>query len=96
MTPEHEKNFKRCVENICKNLEHPAIHMDSIVKDHGFSQYIVSLMLLTTTHMQFDDVEIANQKDYRQLRNLVRARLIVTILDVKTLAEESLLKLGYK
>jgi len=89
-----EYYFQRCMNNISKNLKHP-FYISNVMRDRIYPKmYSVFIDVLSTTTMVFDDYEIKSAKDYRQLRNLVKTRLIHAIHDLYELAGESLRELG--
>lgn len=94
-TKQQEENFKRCLENICDNLHHPAVQFSKPCQDHMYSSIQTLFVdIHTGTMASFDSIEISSCKDYRQIHNLIKARIICAIRDVRDLAEESLIKLG--
>lgn len=93
-TKQQKENFRRCVKNACKNLNHP-VSVSGLHRDHVWqSMQSLFIDVHTGSMATFDSIEISSCKDYRQMRNLVKTRLIYAIHELRDLAEESLIKLG--
>lgn len=87
--------FERCAQNICENLEHSAVKVSRPVKDCGhWDVYTIFVDIYTGSLASFDKIDISAYKDYRQLRNLIKTRIIAALHDMRNLVEESLIKLG--
>lgn len=94
MNERQEEEFRQCVELACSNLNHP-VYVSGLQRDRVWpSMQSLFIDVHTCSMVTFDDREISCCKDYRQIRNLVKTRLIVAIRDLRDLANESLVKLG--
>ncbi len=96
-----------CFENICKNYNIPAgLNISEPVQDRFWHDlFYISIDINTVSQVSFYEKEIwmnllktgvKPKKDYRQLRSLIRARLIDAIQNMRDLTEESLRNLGVR
>ena len=96
-----------CFENICKNYNISAgLNISEPVQDRYWHDlFHIFIDINTASHVSFYEKEIwmdllktgvKSKKDYRQLRSLVRARLIDAIRGIRNLTEDSLRNLGAK
>lgn len=91
-----QKDFKRCVENLTKVFSLP-FTASTVCRTWGeYPANALFIDLHVASSCSFDDFEITNQKTYRQLRTLVKHRLIMAVLDQRELVDEALKKLGYR
>ena len=99
--------LRACFENICKNYNIPAgLRITEPMRDRIFhDSFLVFVEIHMASSICTDEQEIwknlsetgiKSKKDYRQLRSLIRIRLIDAIHGIRDLTEESLRNLGAK
>lgn len=99
--------FQACFENVCKNYNIPAgLRISEAVRDRVWHDLLyVFIDVHTASCANFNETEIwknlsetgiKSKKDYRELRSLIRIRLIDAIRGMRDIAEESLRNLGVK
>jgi hypothetical protein len=87
----------KCVQLICKNFGLPGVTLREVCSDAAHRDvYTVFIDLTAVASANFKQQEtmVANPKQYKRIKRIVRLRLINAFNDLKTLAEESLRSMG--
>ena len=99
-----DENVKRCFDKICENFGVTAdLCISPPIQARGTREERLVTFVDIHTSSYFDvsgreilSCRVKSKKDYKNLRRLVRRRLISSLRDMKDLAEESLRSLGAK
>ncbi len=99
-----DENVKRCFDKICENFGIVAgLNISKPIQQHGNYEevFLAFVDINVSSHFDVSGREILlcpvkSTKDYKNLRKLVRGRLISSLRDIQDLTEESLRNLGAK
>ena len=100
-----DENVRRCFDKICENFGVVAgLHISRSMQSRNTPPeelFIAFVDIHTSSHFDVDGREILlchvkSTKDYKNLRKLIRRRLISSLRDIQDLVEDSLRNLGAK
>lgn len=99
-----DENVRRCFDKICENFDIVAgLNISEPVRQRGNHEeiFLAFVDICASSHFAVSGQEILrchikSKKDYKNLRRLVRVRLISSLRDMQDLVENSLRNLGAK
>lgn len=99
-----DENVKRCFDKICENFGIVAgLNISEPMRQRGNYEevFLAFVDIHISSHFDISGQEILrchikSKKDYKNLRRLVRVRLISSLRDMQDLVENSLRNLGVK
>lgn len=98
------ENTKRCFDKICENFSIIAdLNISKPMQQHGDHEelFLAFIGIHMSSHFDVSGRElllchVKSTKDYKNLRKLIRRRLISSLRDIQDLVEDSLRNLGAK
>ena len=99
-----DKNVRRCFDKICENFGVVAgLNISEPMQSRNIPEelFIAFVDIHASSHFDVDSREILlcrvkSTKDYKNLRKLIRRKLISSLRDIQDLVEDSLRNLGAK